>query len=416
MFARHAPAAASPLADAGAPLLRTLGSNQLGMREFNERVILRAIRLHGAMPKADLARLTRLSTQTVSVIINRLLAEGMVLKRDSLRGKVGQPSQPIALHPDGAFSIGIQIGRRRLKVMLMDFAGQPRHLSTLAYATPDVEQVFAEIAVQLRAIDALLGPDKARRLSGVGVSAPLVFGGWQQLLGMPAGDAAAWAQVRMDERLTALTPLPLEFAKDTAAASVAELVAGRGRNVRSYAYVFIDTLTGGGLVLDSQPHAGRFGNAGAIGSLPLGLAGRGMDAEAPPAQLLDVASLITLENAYAQAGLDETACTDTRALQAPWLALTDAWIAQAADAIAYAVLGAACLLDMQAVIIDGAIARDFLARLLDAVERAMARYEWQGVMRPELLAGAIGPDAKVSGAAYLPLHAHFAPAPELFLK
>ena len=416
MFARHAPAAASPLADAGAPLLRTLGSNQLGMREFNERVILRAIRLHGAMPKTDLARLTRLSTQTVSVIINRLLAEGMVLKRDSLRGKVGQPSQPIALHPDGAFSIGIQIGRRRLKVMLMDFAGQPRHLSTLAYATPDVEQVFAEIAVQLRAIDALLGPDKARRLSGVGVSAPLVFGGWQQLLGMPPGDAAAWARVRMDERLAALTPLPLEFAKDTAAASVAELVAGRGRNVRSYAYVFIDTLTGGGLVLDSQPHAGRFGNAGAIGSLPLGLAGRGMDAEAPPAQLLDVASLITLENAYAQAGLDETACTDARALQAPWLALTDAWMAQAADAIAYAVLGAACLLDMQAVIIDGAIARDFLARLLAAVERAMDRYEWQGVMRPELLAGAIGPDAKVSGAAYLPLHAHFSPVHDVFLK
>ena len=413
---RHAPAPASAPADAGAQLLRTLGSNQLGMREFNERVILRAIRLHGAMPKADLARLTRLSTQTVSVIINRLLAEGMVLKLDALRGKVGQPSQPIALQPDGAFSIGIQIGRRRLKVMLMDFAGQPRHLSTLAYATPDVEQVFAEIAVQLRAIDALLGPEKARRLSGVGVSAPLVLGGWQQLLGMPAGDAAAWGRVRIDERLKALTPLPLEFAKDTAAASVAELVAGRGRNVRSYVYVFIDTLTGGGLVLDSQPHAGRFGNAGALGSLPLGLAGRGMDAEAPPAQLLDVASLITLENAYARAGLDATACTDGRALQAPWLVLTDAWIARAADAIAYAVLGAACLLDMQAVIIDGAIARDFLARLLAAVESAMARYAWQGVMRPDMLAGAIGADAKVSGAAYLPLHAHFAPAPEVFLK
>lgn len=416
MFARPAPAPANPPAESSAQLLRTLGSNQLGMREFNERVILRAIRLHGAMPKADLARLTRLSTQTVSVIINRLLAEGMVVKRDSLRGRVGQPSQPIALHPDGAFSIGIQIGRRRLKVMLMDFTGQPRHLSTLAYATPDVEQVFAEIAVQLRAIEDLLGPDKARRLNGIGVSAPLVFGGWHELLGMPAGDAAAWSQLRMDERLKALTALPLEFAKDTAAASVAELVAGQGRNVRSYAYVFIDTLIGGGLVLDGQPHAGRFGNAGAFGSLPLGLAGRGMDAEAPPAQLLGVASLISLEQAYAQAGLDETASADGRALQAPWLALTDAWIARAADAIACAVLGAACLLDMQAVIIDGAIARDFLARLLGAVESAMARYEWQGVVRPEVLAGAIGPDAKVSGAAYLPLHAHFAPVHDVFLK
>ena len=39
----------------------SVGSNQLGMRQFNERIILQAIRLHGALPKADIARMTRLS-------------------------------------------------------------------------------------------------------------------------------------------------------------------------------------------------------------------------------------------------------------------------------------------------------------------------------------------------------------------
>ena len=34
-----------------------LGSNHLGMREFNERVVLHAIRLHGSLPKAELAKL-----------------------------------------------------------------------------------------------------------------------------------------------------------------------------------------------------------------------------------------------------------------------------------------------------------------------------------------------------------------------
>jgi hypothetical protein len=48
-----------------------------------------------------------------------------VVKRDSLRGRVGQPSQPIALNPDGAFSIGVQIGRRNLDVALLDFTGAP---------------------------------------------------------------------------------------------------------------------------------------------------------------------------------------------------------------------------------------------------------------------------------------------------
>ena len=60
--------------------LRPRGSNQSGMSQYNERVLLQAIRLHGSMPKADLARLTRLSTQTVALIIDRLLEQGLVLK------------------------------------------------------------------------------------------------------------------------------------------------------------------------------------------------------------------------------------------------------------------------------------------------------------------------------------------------
>ena len=53
--------------------LKPRGSNQIGMRQFNERVVLQAIRLQGPTPKADLARLTQLSTQTVGGIVTRLL-------------------------------------------------------------------------------------------------------------------------------------------------------------------------------------------------------------------------------------------------------------------------------------------------------------------------------------------------------
>ena len=38
---------------ARSPLKRTVGSNQVGMRQFNERIVLQAIRLHGPLPKAD---------------------------------------------------------------------------------------------------------------------------------------------------------------------------------------------------------------------------------------------------------------------------------------------------------------------------------------------------------------------------
>ena len=111
--------------------LRPRGSNQVGMGQFNERVVLQAIRLHGALPKAEIARLTNLTAQTVQIIIARLEADGLVLKHAPVRGKIGQPSVPMALNPDGAFSIGIKIGRRSLDVLLVDFAAQVRERLTL---------------------------------------------------------------------------------------------------------------------------------------------------------------------------------------------------------------------------------------------------------------------------------------------
>lgn len=409
------PASTSPSVDPSTlSPLRTVGTNQVGMREFNERVVLQVIRTHGSLPKAEVARLTRLSTQTASVIIDRLLQEGLVVRRDVVRGKVGQPSRPIALNPEGAFSIGIQIERRALNVVLIDFTGAVRWQSSTGYPSPEVEHVFALIATRLAEIDEFLGPELAPRLTGIGLAAPLTLGTWQDMENLSPQDADAWQRVDMRARLQALTRLPVEFAKDTVAACVAELVAGRGRALKSYLYVFVDTLVGGGLVIDGEPHSGQFGNAGALGSMPLGLSNGGTDGAAP--QLVGAASLVRLEAMHARTGLAPMAFTDERALEAPWEAVTQQWIIEAANAIAFGVTGAACLLDLDGVIVDGAVSRPLLERLIEAIRAAMAHYSWLGTKRPLVVAGATGMAAKVIGAAYLPLHANFAPAHDLFLK
>ena len=244
---------------------------------------------------------------------------------------------------------------------------------------------------------------------------------------MPPEVAAGWPGTDLRAAVAALTDLPVTLLKDTAAACVAELVAGRGRSIPSFLYVFVDTFIGGGLVLDSHLRAGLRGNAGAIGSIPLATAAgrapsgaepaitRGSGLPAPP-QLLSVASLLNLELLYQAAGLDIGAVADGRALQAPWAPHTQAWLQDAAAAIALAVNSAACLLDLESVILDGSFSRALQAALQAALDRALDRYSWEGVTRPALLAGTIGSDARALGGALLPLHANFAPDRELFLK
>ncbi|CAD5372377.1 Transcriptional regulator FrcR for fructose utilization, ROK family [Rubrivivax sp. A210] len=396
--------------------LQPRGSSQGGLRQYNERVVLQAIRLHGALPGADIARATRLTAQTVSLITKRLLDEGLLRKGEPLRGKVGQPSVPLSLAPDGAYAVGVKVGRRSLDVVLIDFVGKVRQRWSLNYEYADPDALLDEIARRLQDVRQLLGPAAHARVQGVGIAAPLSLGGWQSLLGLPPAVAERWRHFDLEQAVAQVTELPVTLIKDTSAACVAELVAGRGRSVKSFLYVFVDTFIGGGLVLDSHLHGGLSGNAGAIGSLSLWL-GRGERASgAPPAQLLSLGSLLTLERAYAAAGLAPDAMADTRALQAPWLVHTEAWLAEAAAAIAQAVQGAACLLDMEGVIIDGNFSRELLATLLGATAQALEGHDWEGVAHPRLLAGTIGSDARALGGALLPLYANFAPDRALFLK
>jgi len=396
--------------------LRPRGSSQGGLRQYNERVVLQAIRLQGALPAAEIARVTQLTAQTISLITKRLLDDGLLLKGEPVRGKVGQPSVPLSLNPDGAYAIGIKVGRRSLDVVLVDFAGQVRQRWDLSYTHADPDVLLPEIGRRLKDIQKSMAPAQRDAVQGIGIAAPLSLGGWQSLLGLPPEVAAKWQHLDLARAVGKLTKLPVTLIKDTAAACVAELVAGRGRSVKSFLYIFVDTFIGGGLVLDSHLRAGISGNAGAVGSLPLWTAGASRHGGAAPAQLLSVASLLRLERAYAAAGLELTAVGDQRAMQTPWLPHTQAWLAEAAAAIAQAVQSAACLLDLEGVILDGNVARELLGALLAATTQALHRYDWEGVAQPALMAGTIGSDARALGGALLPLYANFAPDRDLFLK
>ncbi len=404
------------------PPQRPRGPRQGGQRPYtyNERLVLQAVRLHGALAGAEIARLTQLTAQTVSQITRRLEADGLLLRGEPLRGRVGQPAVPLRLNPDGAFAVGIKLGRRSLDMLLVDFSGAVRQRASLAYAYPEPNQLLAAITDWLAGLGASLTPAEHARVAGVGMAAPLQLGGWHLLLDMPAEVAARWQGLDLRAAVSQRTAWPVELLKDTAAAGVAELVAGRGRGLRSFLYVFVDTFTGGGLVLDGQLHPGPQGNAGAIGSLALGVApaptGTAGGPAPMPGQLLGVASLLGLERRYRAHGLAPEALADARALQPPWREHTEAWLAEAASALALAAHSTVCLLDLDSVVVDGSFSRALLAALLDTVGQAMAGYSWEGVRRPQLLPGSMGADARALGGAWLPLHAAFGPDRALRLK
>jgi predicted NBD/HSP70 family sugar kinase len=389
------------------------GSNHTGMRQFNERIVLQAIRHHGAIPKADLARLTQLSTQTVAIIVGRLEGEGLLIRQERVRGRIGQPSVPLSLNPEGAFSVGIQVGRRNLELLVADFCGQTVQRHEVLYDHPDPQHLFASIAQGLAELQHKMGALWPRTV-GVGLTAPLSLHKWADLMGGDAARALArWEGVDLLAEVQKLTDLPVVFAKDTHAACVAELLQGHGRQVRSFLYVFVGTFIGGALVLGGHLMGGERGNAGAIGSLPVGMATPG--AGLPP-QLLQVASGWQLEQALIAAGHDPLLIHQSAIMDAACAAQTGPWLDRASQALAMTVASSAALLDLDAVVLDGSLGAPLMTALMQRTQDALASYRFDGMHQPALLSGLVGAHARALGGALLPLHSQFFPDKDIILK
>jgi predicted NBD/HSP70 family sugar kinase len=400
------------------------GSNHSGMRQFNERIVLQTIRHHGAIAKADIARLTQLSTQTVSIIVNRLEGDGLLIKQDRVRGKIGQPSVPLSLNPNGAFSLGLQVGRRSLEVVVTDFLGHTRHQLQFTYPYPDPEVVLPNIKQALAQIKQTMGDDWERTV-GIGLTAPLSMHKWSNLLGDSSPQSAralkSWEHFDLLSTVQALTDLPVEFAKDTTSACMAEMLQGHGINVNNFLYVFVGTFVGGGLVIAGHIMAGQNGNAGAIGSMPTGLSENTDQTDqnaqsAPPAQLLQLASGWQLEQALEKAGFDPLLVHQDSIMDAQYAAITAPWLVQASIALAMTIISATALLDLDAAVIDGSLGRSLINALISATREQLKHYNLEGLQPPAVMAGMAGSHARAVGGALLPLHTQFFPLKDIFLK
>ncbi len=386
------------------------GSNQTGVRLYNERLVLSLIRKHEALPKAELARLTHLSPQTISIIVNQLEADGLLVRRPPQRGKVGQPLTPYALHPRGAYFMGLKIGRRASDVVLLDFAGTVigRIHSPHPFPTPD-----SVVALARRGIDELAGQLDAagrQRVAGFGIASPFELWNWESQFAAPRDVLDAWKCTDVAQEIGAISPWPVYFHNDGTAACAAELVLGQGPRAEEFLYIFVGSFIGGGVVLDGHLFPGRTRYAGAIGPLPVPTGNGGYQ------QLLKNASIYVLAEALAAEGRDPSVLWRDPDDWGDLGAALENWIAEAARAIALACVSAASIIDFSQFVIDGAFPRSVQSELVARVRSEIERFDLQGLPPFSVLAGTVGSAAREIGGACLPLLASFTPDREVLFK
>lgn len=395
--------------------LRTIraksGTNQEGTSAHNRRVIIEAIRLNGPLSRADLARATRLTKQTVSNLIESLEADGLVASQQVVRGGRGQPSTPYRLVPEGAFALGVQIDRELTRVVAVDFLGREvaRAVANLPPGDPaEGSQVILRLIEAVRHDLAMRIPASAQRLTGLGVAMPGPFGL------EPSGDdpwmMAKWQSFPLLEALAAGTGLETSLQNDATACATAERMNGAADGLDHAVCIYFGYGIGAGLILGGEVYTGSSRNAGEIGMVLFSRGGT-------VSPLEHRASLASL---FQHLGLDSATTDAYDAVEQ--LTLADdprllKWLESAAADLRQAVHMVETVFDPQTVILSGSAPEPLAKRLFEAMFPLIpSNVDRPGRTRPRLQLGMIGPWAVALGAAAEPIRRAFDPLFSAILK
>jgi len=147
------------------------GTNLVYTKKYNLRIVHEVIRVHGPLSRADVARHTQLSVQTVSNLVKELLGLGLVQEGGRRSEGRGAPSTELTINPDGAYAVGLDLDRDHLTGVLVDLAGQVRQRMHLEVQTPSSTEVLDLMCGMVQSMAKAQGL-RVGDLAGLGVGVP----------------------------------------------------------------------------------------------------------------------------------------------------------------------------------------------------------------------------------------------------
>jgi glucokinase len=221
-----------------------------------------------------------------------------------------------------------------------------------------------------------------------------------------SGHRVRWEELDPAARFAEILPTVIE--SDVRAAALAEARLGAGRRLRQFFYLNLGTGISSCLVLGGAPHAGHRGHALALASSPISV--RAPGGELVTQILEDVAGGEGLARLAAKIGLPGRSAKELLALADEGDGPAQSLVLDAARAIGVSLGLAVNILDPEAVIVGGGLARAE-GLFWQAIQRETRAHVWSAETRSlPILKGSLGGDAALLGAA---LRAYAMSSPKL---
>lgn len=242
-------------------------SNSKDLKVLNRLLVRDTIRRMGLIARYELAKETGLTPPTVTVIVNELIKDGIVLEVGPGESSGGRRPVMLELNPRAAFIFAVRIQRSEAVTAIFNLVGNilNQHSQTLNTFSP--EELVGVIGESYDWLLKSTAIDK-KLLLWCGVATPGLVDSSSGVVERSSN--LGWEKVPLGELLSKrLDGLPVHIENISNSAALAEEEFGGGQGSSDMIYLNLSVGIGAGIIINKEIYRGFRGYAGEIGHVTL---------------------------------------------------------------------------------------------------------------------------------------------------
>lgn len=247
--------------------MHTRTANLQLMKEINQSIVLNIIRNYGPISRADIAKKTKLSSTTVSTLVDDLVKQEYLEEIGEGESSGGRRPILLKFNPASHFVIGVELEGRNISVAVTDLKINIINKSTERIKNTDELSIVDEIINLVRQTIKKSGVE-FEKIAGMGVGVTGLIDTERGIIRQAVN--LNWKDVPLKDLIEdKFADLPIYIDNIANVAALGEKWAGVGKEVKNLIYIRIGTGIGAGIVLNGTIYEGSNGNAGEIGHMTI---------------------------------------------------------------------------------------------------------------------------------------------------
>ncbi|MBI5964295.1 MAG: ROK family transcriptional regulator [Chloroflexi bacterium] len=245
-----------------------INSNQ-NIKNFNKHSAIDLIRFATTgISRTDLAEQMGLTRAAVTLIVNDLLENGVILEAESRAIPNGRPPVVLEINPKRGLVAAVDMGATHVNIALSDFSAKIIEETSLPFDIKQGPQIcLTEVKRILHELLDRYGVGISQIMAvGVGVPGPVIKDAGMV---MSPPIMPGWDGYPIRKTLEKEWGCPVSLNNDAELGALGEWAYGAGRGEKNLAFIKVGSGIGAGLIINQQIYGGTTGSAGEIGHITI---------------------------------------------------------------------------------------------------------------------------------------------------